>query len=344
MSNKKETPDELDDELAEINKMNDGYMDLDGAKETEEEETPDEDEEDDEDSPKGDDDDDDGKDEEDEEDEDTDDEDSEEEDEESEDDEEKGKDPKDDTKRVARRPEKYVPVAKFKAEKAQWSEEKTQLQSQIDEMQKQLKGMTPAETDDVIEKWAEENDVSIDQAKGLVDLIKKSTGIEDIAKHVEAITAKTDEEADMKAFNKEWTEVVPELQKEFPNASKKAIARAQKLMDQMAHSPRYADKDLDYILFKEKNQFTEVLNSKAPKKGPVGSRRPGASKTDATSMTFEKDERTGKYDFTLLHGMKDGPEKQKVLDNLSPEAYSDYIDDIDDDNLEISRGGRKIRG
>lgn len=351
--NKPETDPELDAELAEVERMNGDFMDLDEDKDKDEhQDDADEGDESDDDSQKGDDeeddkDSDDDQDDEDADSDDSDDEDSDEEDDDSdeddEDSEDKGKDKKDDKRVPRNRTEKYIPIPKYKAEKAQWSEEKVKLQGQIDEMQKQLKGMSKEETDDVIEKWAEENDVSIDQAKGLVDLIKKSTGIDDIAKHVEALKTKTDDDADAQAFNNEWGEVVPEIQKEFPNASKGAIRRAQQLMDQMAHTPRYADKDLDYILFKEKKQFTEVLNSKPPKKGPVGSRRPGASKTDATSMSFEKDSKTGKYDFASLHAMKDGPEKEKVLSNLSPEAYSEYIDDIDDGDLEISRGGRKIK-
>lgn len=332
---------ELDAELEEMEKMNSGFNDLDEDQDEEEQQAPEEEEENDDDSPNGDDD-------EEEDDGDDDDPDEEEESEgdepEDEDGEEEDEDRKPDTKRVSRnRPEKYIPVGKYKSEKQQHKDEIAQKDAEIASLREQLGGMTKEETDAVIKEWAEENGVDESQAAGLVDLIKKSTGIEDIQKTLDEMNGKKQEDVETEKFNNEWDEVLPDIKKQFPNASKAAIGRAQKRMDELAHSRRYASHPLEDIFKLNSDEFGGILNSKAPKKGPVGSRRPGASKKDATSMSFEKDSKSGKYDFSALHSMPDGPEKDKVIDNLSPEAYSDYIDDIDDDPMEVSRGGRKVK-
>lgn len=65
-------------------------------------------------------------------------------------------------------------------------------------------------------------------------------------------------------FNDEWNDVAPSLKEKFPNASREQLEKAQIHMDELAHSDKYHEYDLDYILFKESKEFEKILFS--PKK------------------------------------------------------------------------------
>lgn len=338
---------ELDAELAEVEKMNDGFNDLDEDKDEEEQEAPEEDEEDDEDSPTGDDDEDEEDSEIDEEDEDTDSEEDESEEDESEDeeeDEDEEEEKPDDKKKVSRnRPDKYVPVGKYTGEKKQWGEDKKVLEGQIATMKAQLEKLTPDETNEAVIAYAEANDLDVDVVKGLFDTFKKATNYDELVDSVKEIKSQAEEQVDDDSFNEEWDEFLPAMQKDFPKASKAALRRANKHMEEVSHTRRYGKHPLGDIYKLKKKEFEDLLNTKSPKRGPVGSRRPGASKKDAVSLDIQKDEKTGQFDFSSLHAMEDGPKKEKAIEALSPEAYSDFIDDLDTEPMEVSRGGRKVK-
>ena len=66
-----------------------------------------------------------------------------------------------------------------------------------------------------------------------------------------------------KVFNNDWREFESStLLKEFKGASKEQIEEAQAAMDELAHAPQFADKEFDYIYFKNKEIFQEIFKSR----------------------------------------------------------------------------------
>lgn len=66
-------------------------------------------------------------------------------------------------------------------------------------------------------------------------------------------------------FEKEWTGLLPVIQKEFPNATSQQLAEAKQAMDIISHSTKFAKiPDLEYIFQKTRTDFEGILFS--PKK------------------------------------------------------------------------------
>lgn len=57
----------------------------------------------------------------------------------------------------------------------------------------------------------------------------------------------------------EWKEFIPEIEKEFPQATREQLEQAQKLMSDLAETESYTDKEMGYILWKEGDKFTDIF-------------------------------------------------------------------------------------
>ena len=62
-------------------------------------------------------------------------------------------------------------------------------------------------------------------------------------------------------FNEEFKEVLPSIKEQFPNASREQIEAAKEKLDELAHSEKYAEVELDYVLYKEKEELGKILFS-----------------------------------------------------------------------------------
>ena len=62
-------------------------------------------------------------------------------------------------------------------------------------------------------------------------------------------------------FNEEWTDTEVSLKAQFPNATAEQLAKAKATMKELAYTDQYVEKEMDYILFKEKSKFDAVLFS-----------------------------------------------------------------------------------
>lgn len=62
-------------------------------------------------------------------------------------------------------------------------------------------------------------------------------------------------------FNEEWNDVETTLKTQFPNAKPEQLAKAKATMKELAYDDKYVDKEMEYILFKEKEVFDTALFS-----------------------------------------------------------------------------------
>ncbi len=91
-----------------------------------------------------------------------------------------------------------------------------------------------------------------------------------------------EEQAQTNQFNTEWNSLLPELGKQFPNASATELSAARDLMEQLAHDPKTGGViiddtkkimkgfPLDYILFQNRKAFETILKVVKGKKGAEG--------------------------------------------------------------------------
>ena len=68
-------------------------------------------------------------------------------------------------------------------------------------------------------------------------------------------------EEQLEIFNTEWTEVESSLKEKYPNATKDQLAQAKEKMQELAYTDKYVDSEMDYILFKEQQEFEKTLFS-----------------------------------------------------------------------------------
>ena len=62
-------------------------------------------------------------------------------------------------------------------------------------------------------------------------------------------------------FNEEFSAVLPSIKTQYPNATDEQIAQAKAQLDELAHSEKYHEMDMDYILFKEREALGKILFS-----------------------------------------------------------------------------------
>lgn len=260
-----------------------------------------------------------------------------------------GSDGEDDGKK---RPERFIPLKKYHDEKRVWEEKAASAESlaaKVKELEVALKATKDGSKseDDKIKSWSSKHNMSEDAARELADIIRE--GVTVPKEQLDRITAAADEAKERQEqahFDKEYKAVEPGLKTSYPDATPEQLEAARGLVDKLAHSKKYFDKDIDYVLFKEKTQLDTLFSKKAPaRKGPENNRMGNGGPRTLTSSDFKKDTQ-GKYDFVRIDEMENDDERNRLVNGLSPEAYLAYVHHVgsqESEGLEINRGGRRIR-
>ena len=165
--------------------------------------------------------------------------------------------------------EEIVPPKEYKEIKENL---RAELQKDFDEKLAKFKEeagkVTPNETkSDVLEEdvknLAKELDFDPEKVRKIIEVSRKGLQLSDEDKQAleEFKASKSEREAKQQeeVFNEEWKSLP--LKEQFPNASEEQIAKAKETMDELSHSEKYHNVDMDYILFKEKESFDKILFS-----------------------------------------------------------------------------------
>lgn len=171
------------------------------------------------------------------------------------------------------------------------------LFSQIKELRDEIKSLktTPAKAEvkeaiDEIETYAEKHQLDASGLKELSQLIEKNLlgklekdgklskdlpeEITEKLKILDELQAEKKDKAEKEYFEKEYTKILPEIQKQYPNAKAGELSEAKAVLDELAHSKEWKDKDLDYIIFKNKSKFDTLLKvAKHNKSGETASKQ-----------------------------------------------------------------------
>jgi hypothetical protein len=81
-------------------------------------------------------------------------------------------------------------------------------------------------------------------------------------------------------FETEFQSAIPQLQKLFPNASKEDIVAMKSEIDNLAHTPEYHDKEIDYIAFRNQDKLATIVTPR--KRGLESKGRVDATHTPST--------------------------------------------------------------
>lgn len=249
-----------------------------------------------------------------------------------------------------KRPETYIPIPQYKSEKEQWNTEKKILEDKIVELQtiaKDTKKDSPTE-DEEIKAIAEKYGYEFNAVKDFVNIARKGMEIpKEKLELIDQAQKSKQLEAEQAHYAQEWTNVEPSVKQLFPTALPEQLAEAKKLLDQISHTPKYADKDLDYIIFKEKAQFEPLFTASPvkPNEGPKGKTLDGVKiqrtgPVELSAKDFPKND-----DFKKLDDLTK-EEKDKIVSAFDPLTYDRYVafESFRDDNaVEVQRDGRTIR-
>ena len=160
------------------------------------------------------------------------------------------------------------------------------LEKKIEELRTEFSQKKPDEAttdslEEEIKRLATEKELDPEVLKGIIELARKGVPSEDpsLKTELETLKAEREEREQREIFDSEWNSVLPALQKDFPNASPEQLAAAKAQIDELAHSEKYHEMDMDYVIFKERAALEKTLFS--PKKATFESSRPVATDTDS---------------------------------------------------------------
>lgn len=249
------------------------------------------------------------------------------------------------------RPQAYIPMPKYLAEKeesnrteATLTRERDEALAKVTELSSRQEGV---EKDEDIEAFMEETGFDRATVDGFLKLagkkLLKPEQIEALQK-AENIVKEANIEV---AFNAEFTKTgEPELKKRFPNATAEQLLKAKTLLDQTAHTADFHDKALDYIIYKQIDEITKIFTDTpepivvAPQsKKTIESSRTGAGKqTSVTAKDFE-----GQTDFSVLSDM-DSAERSKLIKDMPEKTYRSFQSWVANQapGLEVMRNGQKV--
>lgn len=134
---------------------------------------------------------------------------------------------------------------------------------------------TPEEKQDAIDdidKFAEEFDADPEAIRKMREVflkdIKTNEPDESLKKDLEEFKSwkeKNQELLEKQAFDSEFESVLPQIKEDFPNASDEELKSIKVKLDEISHSKEFHDKSLDYVLFKNKQDLSNLVSPK--KKG-----------------------------------------------------------------------------
>jgi len=246
------------------------------------------------------------------------------------------------------RPQRYIPMPKYQEEKKAWKQNKEELttaKERISQLEKELESAAkPKEdtkkSDDKIKSFAEKHKMDEEAARDLIDIARDGSVNKDVLKQIDDFTKKVKEQEELASFSNEWSTVSSQIKEKYPDATKEQITKAKKTMDELAHTQKYHQTTLDYILFKENSVFDEMLGAEDSSAGIESSRIGGKPNSSIVSFKPLKD---GSYNFDKLHRMDEGENKTKVVNGLDDTAFMAYVNDLEkQDGIEVGRNGRKI--
>jgi len=116
--------------------------------------------------------------------------------------------------------------------------------------------------------------------------------IKEKLKLLDTIQAEKKAKEETLQFESEWNKLLPEIRREYPNASESLIAEAKQKMDEIAHTKEFHKYDLDYVLFKNKPVFNTLLKLAKSKSFETSSKQINKEENDEEDIDLDPENMT----------------------------------------------------
>lgn len=176
---------------------------------------------------------------------------------------------------------KHIPVSEYKNLKkelqADFAKKELEYQAKIEALSKEASKAKPDaqevfDLEKEAKELAEELDFDPEKTKILLDRARKGLNLSDedrqaladLKQYREDLAKLREDKEELeqqKIFNSEWSDALKDIKAQYPNASEEQIAKAKEQIYEMSRSEKYHDKDLDYLIFKEKEVLSKTLFS-----------------------------------------------------------------------------------
>ncbi len=182
-----------------------------------------------------------------------------------------------------------------KAELKSEREQREQVERERDELRAKLEAVSQADTkekredaQDDLDSFAQEIGADAQAIRRMRDLflkdVKSSTDpvLAEKLEKFEAWQKENSVTLEKARFQEEFTAATPTLKELLPNVSDEELKLVQEKVDELAHTKEYHDKDLDYVIFKNKETLSKLVS---PKKRGMESK----SRKDVVEESFDFD-------------------------------------------------------
>lgn len=247
------------------------------------------------------------------------------------------------------RGERYIPLAKFHDTERKHKQELAERDAKIAELQAIASQKPSEQKDEDIEAFMAKTGFDRETVDGLLSLAEKRVMTPEIKGILEQESKKKrDEELDA-SFSVEFAkDGEPAVKNYFPNATPEQIEKAKAFLNKVAHTKNFADKTLDYVVFKNQTELKSIFDSSedagedtpAPQtKKTIEGHRMGTGKpTGLTAKDFE-----GKTDFSLLNNMEQSARNEliKSFPDKTYDAFNAWVAG-QNDGIQVTRNGQRV--
>lgn len=259
--------------------------------------------------------------------------------------------PKDEPKDTppVNRGERYIPLAKFHDTERKHKQELAERDAKIAELQKISEQKPSEQKDEDIEAFMAKTGFDRETVDGLLALAEKRVMTPEIKSVLEKESQKKRNEELDASFSVEFAkDGEPAVKNYFPNATAEQVEKAKAFLNQVAHTKAFADKTLDYVVFKNQEQLKSIFNSAeedadetpAPQtKKTIEGHRMGTGKpTGLTAKDFD-----GKTDFSILSNMEQSARNEliKSFPDKTYDAFNAWVAS-QNEGIQVTRNGQKV--
>lgn len=269
---------------------------------------------------------------------------------------------------------RYIPIPQWKEENRIWKEKEAGYKQRITELETIAAKREGTEAHDKrIKEYAETHNLDEAQVRGLLDLASAGKEITtgqvieaakpdvvvppatlpqtpavpaDPAPQPAAPVATAPTPEEVAFFGQEFdSEVGPLIKAQFPDAKPEAIAKVKERIDALAHSKELHRTPLSWIFKGAAEELGKILVEDAADPTPAGGRkglenyRPGSGKPNTVTAKDFKDSK----DFSALEAMN-LDDRAKIVRELAPNDYMNYVayEGSKEQGVTVRRGDKTI--
>lgn len=256
----------------------------------------------------------------------------------------------DDEEPEDKKPDAYhIPVKKYTDEKKEWHTKVEEKDREIATLKEQLakKSEDPKVVDQEIKAFADAYGIDEDGIGKLTTIIGSKLLPAEQRKALDALIVESQARSESALFNEEFTRFgEPELKEMFGEIEAEKMPAIKALLDAKAHTQAFHDKELPYIIFKNKGEIQKILKPEVtttgedkPKTRGMETTRIGNGRPQTINAAYFKD----KTDFSELANL-DEAERTAIIKDMDVKTYQKMVQYAQQNagGLEVMRNGRKI--